>query len=146
MCFFSYSFPHFTWIFPLFPLLPTSLQNLLLRKYRVGIRLIHRCPFTTAEVIFDVTKEKPLELYVCKYLQKRLVNAHRTDLGCSLFYEDLFNWDNLLYENIKDRRKNESLRVGQFFQLSRVKKMKERHQSYLLTWIQFIENYSNRNA
>jgi hypothetical protein len=145
-CFFAYSFPYFTWIFPFFPLLPTSLQDLLRRKYRVGMRLIHRCPFTAAKDIFDVTKEKSLEVYVCKYLQKRLSNAHRTDLGQSLFYEDIFHWENFINGNAKDRGKNRSLYVGQLFQLARVKKMKERHQSYLLTWIQFIEQYTDKNA
>jgi len=138
-CFFAYSFPYFTWIFPFYPLLPTSLQDLLRRKYRVGMRLIHRCPFAAAKDIFVVTKEKSLEVYVCKYLQKRLSNAHRTDLGQSLLYEDVFHWENFVNGNVKDRGKNRSLYVGQFFQLARVKKMKERHQSYLLTWIQFIE-------
>ena len=41
-CFFVYSFPHFAW---LFPLLPKTHQETLRRKFRVGIRLVHRCQY-----------------------------------------------------------------------------------------------------
>jgi hypothetical protein len=77
-CFFAYSFPFFTWLLLFFPLLPSTQQELIRRKYRVGLRIIHRCPFVEALEIVRFTKEKPIENYVCKYLQKRLANAHRT--------------------------------------------------------------------
>jgi hypothetical protein len=44
-CFFAYSFPFFAWIFPFFPLLPPSQKELFQRKFRVGLRLVHKCPF-----------------------------------------------------------------------------------------------------
>jgi hypothetical protein len=144
-CFFAYSFPFFTWIFPFFPLLSPTLRELFQRKFRVGLRLVHRCPFITAEDMFKYTKEKPLEQYVCKYLQKRLANAHRTDLGRSMFYEDIFCWENFVNWEAKDRGRRRSLGVGHFFRLNHVKKMKERHKLFLLTWLSFLDQYSIRS-
>ena len=40
-CFFAYSFPDFAWLFPFFPLLPKTQKEILRRKFRVGMRLVH---------------------------------------------------------------------------------------------------------
>ena len=69
-CFFAYSFPFFAWIFPLYPVLPKTQKELLLRKFRNGLRLVHRCPFARATDLFQITKEEPLEEYVKKYIKK----------------------------------------------------------------------------
>ncbi len=90
---------------PIFPLLPDTQQNLLRREYRVGLRVVHRCPFIEAEDIFKYTKEKPLKHYVCKYLQKRLAKAHKTDLGHSKFYEDAFYWDKFVNQKVDGKGK-----------------------------------------
>jgi len=127
ICFFAYSFPFFTWIFPFYPLLPLTQQELFQRKYRVGLRIVHRCPFVEANNILSLTKEKSLESYICKYLRKRLATAHRTDLGLSSFYEDIFHWEKITNQKVNSRGKIESLGVGQLLNLARVKKMKEKH-------------------
>ena len=88
------------------------------------------------------TKEKPIEHYVCKYIQKRLANAHKTDLGSSQFYEDIFHWDLFLKyktKNAKNAKGRKTLGVGHLFRLSRIRKMSEKHQSYLTTWLSFID-------
>ncbi len=54
-----------------------------------------------------------------------------SDLGSSLFLEDLFLWDNF-HEQAKDS-------VGQFFMLKRIKRLKLKHRSLLLDWLVFIE-------
>lgn len=64
-CFFAYSFPFFTWIFLIFTFPPVSLQSLVKRKYRAGIRLIHRSPYVNAEELLTTTREKPLEQCIC---------------------------------------------------------------------------------
>jgi hypothetical protein len=43
-----------------------------------------------------------------------------------------------------NERKQKSLGVGQLQRLTRVKKMKEREKSFLVTWISFIEQYSSQ--
>ena len=45
-CFFAYSFPFFAWIFSLYLFLPKTQKELLLRKFRNGLRLVHRCSFS----------------------------------------------------------------------------------------------------
>jgi len=140
-CFFAYSFPFFTWLFPLFPLLPNSLQNQVRRKYRVGIRLIHRCPFTNSEELLRVTKEVPLEQYICRYLKKRLANAHKTDLGSSMFYEDVFMWEHITQNADITKRRSQSLKIGHFYRNKRVKSMLEKHQSDILTWMEFEDQH-----
>ena len=57
-CFFAYSFPFFNWIFLFFPLLRKTQQELLCRKYRIGIRLVYRCPFIEAKEILIFTKKE----------------------------------------------------------------------------------------
>jgi hypothetical protein len=140
-CFFAYSFPFFTWLFPFFPPLPAMQQELIKRKYRSGLQIVHRCLFARATEIFSLTKEKPIEHYVCRYLRKRLSKAHRTDLGHSSFYQDVFYWDQFNNHRSNMKRKKDSLRVGHFFRLSRVKNIKKKHQLYLLEWLSFIDKF-----
>ena len=129
-CLFAYVFPHLAWIFPLYPLLPKTQKDLLDRKFRVAIRIVHRCPYVSAEDLLTVTKEKPLETYIRRYIKKRLQKMHESDLGGSLFHEDIFYWDQF------QKEKNNSL--GQFFRLKRIKKLISRHESLLIKWIDFV--------
>jgi len=140
ICFFAYSFPFFAWLFPFFPMLPAGHQEALKRKFRVGIRIIHRCLSVSASDLFSFVKERPLESYVTAYLQKRLLKAYKTDLGESLFINDIFYWDALSKNRPGKEMKTKKLRVGQFLYLKRVKKMIADHESYLIRWINFIES------
>jgi len=140
ICFFAYSFPFFAWLFPFFPMLPAGHQEALKRKFRVGIRIIHRCLSVSASDLFSFVKERPLESYVTAYLQKRLLKAYKTDLGESLFINDIFYWDALSRNRTGQETKTKKLRVGQFLNLKRVKKMIADHESYLIRWINFIES------
>ena len=140
-CFFAYSFPFFTWIFPFFPMLPQSQQELFRRKYRVGLRLVHKCPFVDSAEIYKLTKEKTLEFYVCKYLKKRLKKIYTSDLGHSPFYNDIFYWENFTNQRLGNKGKIESLGMGHLFRLSRIRKMTENHQSYLVSWLDFIDTH-----
>ena len=63
-CFFAYVFPHIAWIFPFYPFVLKTQQKTLNRKFRVGIRLTHRCPYVAAEDLFLVAQEMSLENYV----------------------------------------------------------------------------------
>ena len=129
-CFFAYSFPYFAWLFPLYPCLPKTQKELLLRKFRNGLRLIHRCPFARAKDLLQLTNEKSLEVYVKKYVKKKLERIEKSDLGQSLFYNDVFYWDTF--------HKNENDQLGHFFRMKRVRLLRERHQSMLLQWIEFM--------
>ena len=57
-CFFAYSFPHFAWLLPLFPLLPKTQKEILRRKFRVGMRLVHRCEYIPEHRLFETLNEK----------------------------------------------------------------------------------------
>ena len=129
-CFFAYSFPYFAWIFPLYPALPKTQKELLQRKFRNGLRLIHRCPFARATVLYQITKEKSLEEYVQRYIKKRLKRIEKSDLGSSLFYNDVFYWDTF------HKSKNDHL--GHLFRMKRVRLMRERHRCLLLQWLEFL--------
>jgi len=130
-CFFAYVFPHFAWIFPFYPFLPKTQREALNRKFRVGIRIVHRCPFVSAEDLVTVTKKKPLEFYAQRYIKKRLLNMYKSDLGRSLFLEDLYYWDEFR------KRKGDSL--GHLFRLKRVRKLIDRHETLLIKWINFAQ-------
>lgn len=56
---------------------------------------------------------------------------HVSDLGTSLFYQDVFYWDKFL--------KTTQDKMGHFFRLKRVKKLKMRHESLLLKWLDFVD-------
>jgi hypothetical protein len=129
-CFFSYVFPHLAWIFPFFPFLPQTQKEALRRKFRVAIRLVHRAPYVGAANLFKFTGEEPLDTYVKRFILKRLNKLYSSDLGSSLFLEDIFYWDNF--------RKQAKDGVGHFFSLKRVKRLKSTHRSLLLDWLEFI--------
>ena len=129
-CLFAYIFPHLAWIFPFYPFLPKTQREALDRKFRVAIRIVYRCPYVSAKDLFTVTKEKTLEFYAQRYIKKRLEKMYKSDLGGSLFHDDIFYWDKFRKE------KNDS--VGHFFRLRRVKKLINRHESLLTEWIKFV--------
>jgi len=93
-CFFTYSFPFFAWLFCLFPFLPSTQQVLLRRKFRVGLRLIYRCHGLPAKELHVFTREKELDHYVKKYINKRFNKIYKSDLSSSLFLKDLDFWLN----------------------------------------------------
>ena len=128
-CFFAYSFPYFAWIMPIYLFLPKTQKKLLLRKFRNGIRLVHRCPYARASVLFKITKERSLEVYVKNYIQKRLKRMDRSDLIRSTFFNDIFYWDFF--------KKSTNDHLGHLLKLKRVKLLKPRHESLLLQWIKF---------
>ena len=129
-CFFAYSFPYFAWIFPFNPFLPKTQKELLQRKFRNGLRLVHRRPFARGKDLLKITNEEPLEEYVKRYIMKRLERIDRSDLGRSLFYNDIFYWD------IFHKSKNDHL--GHFFRMKRVKDMREGHRCLLIQWLEFL--------
>jgi len=125
-------------------MLSTTQQEFFRRKDRIGLRSIHRYSFVKSSDIFNFTKEKELEQYICKYLQKKLAFAHRTDLGQSVFYEDIFHMEKFRNQPTDAQDKQKTLGVGHLFRLKRLRKMKERHQSYLLTWLSFINQHETK--
>ena len=129
-CFFAYVFPHFAWIFPFYPFLPKTQKEALNRKFRVAIRIVHRCPFISAEDLFILTKENHMEMYVKRYLNKRLQKIYKTDLGRSSFLEDIFYWDGF--------KKSEKDSLGHLFRQKRVKNLIKRHETLLIKWLNFI--------
>ena len=102
----------------------------LLRKFRNGLRLIHRCPFARSTNILQITKEDSLEDYVKRYIKKRLERIEKSDLGRSPFYNDIFYWDSF--------HKNKNDHLGHFFRMKRVRHKRDRHQSLLLKWLEFL--------
>ena len=84
-CFFAYTFPHFAWLFLFYPLLLETQKQSLQQKFRVGLRLVYRCPFVSVLNLFNTISEHSLEFYVKKYIQRRLKSMQTTDLGSSLF-------------------------------------------------------------
>ncbi len=102
------------------------------RKFRVAITSVYRCPYISANDLFIVTKEKPLEIYAQRYIKKRLEKMmYQSDIGSSLFLEDVFFWDGF--------RKRKEDAVGHFFRMNRVKKLRNRHETLLIKWINFVQ-------
>ena len=130
-CLFAYVFPHLAWLFPFYPLIPKTQREALDRKFRVAIRIVHSCPFVSADGLFMVTKEEPLEKYAQRYIKKRLKNIEKSDLGLSVFFDDIFYWD--------DFRKRDKDSLGHFFRMNRIKKLKNRHETFLIKWIDFVQ-------
>jgi hypothetical protein len=99
-----------------------------------------------ADEISSTLNEQPLESYVTSYIQKRLNRAFRSDLGESFFYSDLFMWDHIKkeYEKQKEGKVQRTSKIGHSLRLPRIKKMIERHESCIVSWIQFIENHSDK--
>ncbi len=58
------------------------------------------------------------------------MNINKTDLGCSAFFDDIFYWN--------DFRKTKNDSLGHFFRMNRIKKLKNRHETFLLKWIDFV--------
>jgi hypothetical protein len=83
---------------------------------------------------------------VAAYLKKRLLNIHKSDLGDSLFINDTFYWDALKNKCIGQGKENKKIHVDQFLRLKRVTKMLDRHESYLINSIKFIEDHSNQSS
>jgi hypothetical protein len=79
-CFFAYTFPHFAWLFPFFPILPETKKQSLQQKFRVGLRLGHRCPFISASNLCTMNNKHSLDFYVKQYISKRLKTVVTTDL------------------------------------------------------------------
>jgi hypothetical protein len=75
----------------------------------MAIRIVHRCPFVSANDPFMIINEKPLETYVQWYIRKRLMKMHKSALEKSLFLEDIFFW--------KDFKKNKERFIRAFFQI-----------------------------
>ena len=123
-CFFAYNFPYFSWIFPLYSFLPRTQKELFQRKFRKGVRLIHRCPFARATNLYQITKEEALEEYVKRYIKKRLKRIDKSDLGRSSFYNDIFYWDTF--------HTSKCDQLGHFFRIKRVRLLSERHDTLLL--------------
>ncbi len=73
---------------------------------------ISRLGYISAGDLFVITKEKPLEIYVQRYIKRRLEKMYKSDLGRSLFLEDIFFWDEF--------RKNKNDYLGHFVRLNRV--------------------------
>ncbi len=78
-----------------------------------------------------VTQEEPLEVYVQRYIKKKLENIYKSDLGRSKFLEDILYWDVF--------RKNKKDALGQYFRQNRIKKLIKRHETLLIKWIQFVQ-------
>ncbi len=78
--FFAYVFPQFAWVFPFHPFLPKTQREALDKNFRVAIRTVHRCPFVSAKDLFMMTQEELLEVYIQRYIKKRLENIYKSDL------------------------------------------------------------------
>lgn len=59
---------------------------------------------------------------------KRLKHMHKSDLGRSFFYNDIFYWNEF--------RKSKGDHLGHLFRMKRVNNLKERHKVFfLIKWI-----------
>ena len=83
-CFFAYTFPHFAWIFPFFPLLAQTQQQILQQKFRVGLWLVYRCLLVSAQNLYSFTLEHSLEFYVKNYIQRRLTLYPPMSIGMDI--------------------------------------------------------------
>ena len=75
-------------------------------------------------------KENNLDFYVKKFIARRLKQMHKSDLGKSLFYNDIFYWD--------DFKKRKGDHLGHLFRMKRVKNLKERHEGFLIKWLEYV--------
>ena len=82
------------------------------------------------QIFFSCTHEGPLDNYVKRYILKRLKNIFSSDLGSSLFVEDIFFW-----ATSSKQPKDE---VDRYFSLRRVKRLKAKHHELLLDWLEFV--------
>ena len=75
-CFFAYSFPYFSWIFPLYPFLPRTQKELFQRKFRKGVRLIHRCPFASSNEPLSNNERRGTRT-ICKKIHQEKIKTNR---------------------------------------------------------------------
>lgn len=130
--------------FALFLMLPNTHQEALERKFRVEIRIMHRCLSIATTDLFAVIKERRLKAYVIVYLKKRLRKIHKSDLGKSPIYKQCILLGCICIHKFKYWTKKEnkkSYMLVTSFQLQRMKKMIANHESYLISWIKFIEEH-----
>jgi len=85
-------------------------------------------------------KERRLEEYVAAYL-KNLLKMHKSDLGDFLFINDVFYCGAFKNKCAIQEKELKKLHVDHFFGLKRVTKMIAEHESFLIRWIMFIEDY-----
>jgi hypothetical protein len=97
-------------------MLPSVHQEALQHKFRVGMRIIHRCLSVPASNLFSLVKERPLESY-----------------------NDIFYYDTLSINRPGEEIKTKKVGVGHFCKLKRVQRMIADHESYLMRWINLIE-------
>jgi hypothetical protein len=88
----------------------------------VGIRIIHRCTYTSA---------KEPNYYVNKYINNRLKNVYKSDLKTSVFLDDINFWHDF------KKRKGDGL--GHYFRQRRIKNMIKQRKSLLILWIEFAQ-------
>ena len=81
-------------------------------------------------MLFETLKENTLDFYVKEFIVKRLEQMHKSDLEKSPFYKNMFYWD--------DFKKRKGDHLGHLFQMKRVKNLKERHNVFLIKWIEYI--------
>ena len=99
---------------------------------------MHRAPFIGATNLFAFTKEEPLDKYVERYISKRLKTIYTSDLGSSLFLNDVFFWDNY--------RKMPNDGVGHYFSMKRVKRLIANHEPLIIKWLDYIDRLALRNS
>jgi hypothetical protein len=61
----------------------------------------------------------------------------------SLFVNDVFYWDAFTNKRSGQDKAIKRLQVGHFFRLKRAMKMIEKHESYLIRSVKFIDDQSN---
>ena len=54
---------------------------------------MNRCQYIQEHRLFETLKEKTLDFYVKKLILKKLKRMNKLDLGNSLFYNNIFYWD-----------------------------------------------------
>jgi hypothetical protein len=68
---------------------------------------------------------------------------YKSDLDESLFVNDVFYWDAFTNKGSGQDTGIKKLEIGHFFRLKKVIKMIDKHESYLIRWVKFIEDHSN---
>ena len=74
-CLSAYVFPHLAWVFPLHSLLPKTLGNILNRKFRVAIRIVHRYSCISRKFIHSNRREVSGNLWTTISKEKITENA-----------------------------------------------------------------------
>jgi len=130
-CFFAYSFPYFVWLFHIYPFLPKTQKELLQRKFRNELRLIHCYLSARATDLLRITTEDLLEEYVkTKYIKNKLERIEKSDLIRSPFIMICFIGTHFIRQKM--------IILVTFFRMKRIRLMSSRHQSLLLQWFEFL--------